>query len=353
MDTNGDTSMIAKGKSSVSLDDILSKVTEADILSHYLGVTEVPCIINSPLRQDRRPSFGLYSTDGRRIFYTDLSTRDRGGLLDLLGHMWNCGYKEVLTRINEDISKFCGGASIHSYTPCAVRSTNSYNKDTDLQCKVRDWRSYDIEYWASYGITLEWLKYAEVYPISHKIVIKDGHRYVFGADKYAYAYVEHKEGKVTLKIYQPFNKAGYKWSNKHDNSVVSLWTKVPEYGEQICICSSLKDALCLWANTGIPSLAIQGEGYRMSDTAISELKRRYKQVFICLDNDEPGLKDAQKLAEETGFTNVVLPPFNEGKDISDLYKAKGKDEFLRIIKPLFNSSRQEDNDWNDLPFCID
>ena len=115
----------------------------------------------------------------------------------------------------------------------------------------------------------------------------------------------------------------------------------------------MKDSLCLWANTGIPSLAIQGEGYRMSDTAISELKRRYKQVFICLDNDEPGLKDAQKLAEETGFINVILPPFNEGKDISDLYKAKGKDEFLRIIKPLFISSRQEGNDWNDLPFCID
>lgn len=343
----------SSGKSSVSLDDILSKVTEADILSYYLGVTEVPCIINSPLRQDRRPSFGLYSSDGIRIFYIDLATKDSGGLFDLLGKMWNCDFKEVLNKINEDISKFCGGASIHSYTSCAVRSTSSYNKDTDLQCKVRDWRDYDIEYWASYGIPLEWLKYAEVYPISHKIVIKDGHRYVFGADKYAYAYVEHKEGKVTLKIYQPFNKAGYKWSNKHDNSVVSLWTKVPEYGEQICICSSLKDALCLWANTDIPSLSIQGEGYRMSNTAISELKRRYKQVFICFDNDKPGLKDAQKLSEETGFTNVVLPPFNEGKDISDLYKAKGKDEFLRIIKPLFISSRQEDNDWNDLPFCID
>lgn len=86
--------------------------------------------------------------------------------------MWSCGYKEVLTRVNEDIPKFCGGANIHSYTPCAVRSTNSYNKDTDLQCKVRDWRNYDVEYWASYGITLEWLKYAEVYPISHKIIIK-------------------------------------------------------------------------------------------------------------------------------------------------------------------------------------
>ena len=173
---------ISKGKSSVSLDDILSKVTEADILSYYLGVTEVPCIINSPLRQDKRPSFGLYSSDGIRIFYIDLATKDSGGLFDLLGKMWNCDFKEVLSKINEDISKFCGGASIHSYTSCAVRSTSSYNKDTDLQCKVRDWRDYDIEYWASYGITLEWLKYAEVYPISHKIVIKNGHRYVFGAD---------------------------------------------------------------------------------------------------------------------------------------------------------------------------
>ena len=342
---------ISKGKSSVSLDDILSKVTEADILSYYLGVTEVPCVINSPLRQDRRPSFGLYSSDGRRIYYTDLSTRDRGGLFDLLGSMWNCSYKEVLTRINEDISKFSGSASIHTYTPCTVRSTSTYNRGTDLQCKVRDWRDYDIEYWASYGISLEWLKYAEVYPISHKIVIKGGQRYVFVADKYAYAYVEHKEGKVTLKIYQPFNKAGYKWSNKHDKSVISLWTKVPEYGDKICICSSLKDALCLWANTNIPSLSIQGEGYNMSDTAISELKRRYKEIYILLDNDEAGLKDGLSLSESTGFTNVVLPKFEGGKDISDAFKILGKEKWLKLIVPLFNSSRPQE-DWDDLPFKV-
>lgn len=341
----------SSGKSSVSLDDILSKVTEADILSYYLGITEVPCIINSPLRQDRHPSFGVYSPNGRRIYYTDLSTRDRGGLFDLLGHMWNCSYKEVLTRINEDISKFNGSASIHTYTPCTVRSTSTYNRDTDLQCKVRDWRDYDIEYWASYGISLEWLKYAEVYPISHKIVIKGSQRYVFGADKYAYAYVEHKEGKVTLKIYQPFNKAGYKWSNKHDRSVISLWTKVPEYGDKICICSSLKDALCLWANANIPSLSIQGEGYNMSDTAISELKRRYKEIYILLDNDEAGLKDGLSLSESTGFTNVVLPKFEGGKDISDAFKILGKEKWLKLIVPLFNSSRPQE-DWDDLPFKV-
>lgn len=339
----------SSGKNSVSLDDILSRVAEADILSFYLGIREIPCIINSPLRQDKRPSFGLYSNDGKRIYYTDLSTRDRGGLFDLLGKMWNCNYLEVLNRIDKDIPKFTNSTNILNYSPCSVRSTSSYNKDTDLQCKVRDWRDHDIEYWGSYGISLKWLRYAEVYPISHKIIIKNNQRYVFGADKYAYVYVEHKENKVTLKIYQPFNKEGYKWSNKHDTSVISLWTKVPEYGNSICICASLKDALCLWANADIPSLAIQGEGYRMSDTAVKELKRRYKQVFICLDNDGPGLQDAKKLSEETGFTNVVLPFFEGGKDIADLYKIKGKKEFLKIINSLFTSSRQE-YDWSDLPF---
>ena len=35
-----------------------------------------------------------------------------------------------------------------------------------------------------------------------KIIIKDNISYAFGADKYAYAYVEFKEGKVTLKKFE-------------------------------------------------------------------------------------------------------------------------------------------------------
>lgn len=329
----------SSGRSSVSLEDILNKTTEADILSYYLGINAIPCIISSPLREDKKPSFGLYSIDGKRIFYTDLSTREKGGLFDLLSRMWGINYIEVLEKINMDLHNFSNSTSIKSYTPCNIRTTNSYNRDTDLQCKVREWRNYDIEYWKSYGISLQWLKYADVYPISHKIVIKDGHRYVFRADRYAYAYVEHKEGKVTLKIYQPFNKEGYKWSNKHDNSVISLWTKVPYKGDKICICSSLKDALCLWANTGIPSLAIQGEGYSISNTAINDLKSRYNKIYILLDNDNAGLINGEKLAELTGFINIVLPKFedlNNPKDISDFYYTlQDKNKFKETILKLF------------------
>lgn len=326
--------MISKGRKSEEYIDI-SHIREADIAAYYLGVTSIPCLIASPLRQDRRPSFSLFSNNGEEVGFLDYSTREHGSIIDLLMRMWNCNFVEAKRRIANDLGDTKLNTSIGkgSYSSRIPIRTNS---GIDLQCKVREWRDYDIEYWNSYGISIEWLKYADVYPISHKIVIKDDISYAFGADKYAYAYVEFKEGRTTLKIYQPFNTRGYKWANRHDRSVISLWTKVPKEGDRVCICSSLKDALCLWANTGIPALAIQGEGYGMSNTAISELKRRFKQVYICLDNDKVGLEDALSLASKTDFTNVVLPQFQGGKDISDLYKVlNNKDKFKETILKLF------------------
>lgn len=326
--------MIGKGSKSKEPYLNLSNLTQADIAAYYLNIKSIPSLIHSPLRQDTKPSFALYCPKGTEVNYRDFSTGESGTIWTLLTKMWNCSVAEAATRVYNDLGdKSYGtkvGVSNFEARHCRI------NTQIDLQCKVREWRDYDLEYWGSYGISLKWLKYADVYPISHKIIIKNDISYAFGADKYAYAYVEHKEGKVTLKIYQPFNKNGYKWSNKHDNSVISLWTKVPKEGEKICICSSLKDALCLWANTGIPALAIQGEGYGMSDTAINELRRRFNKIYICLDNDEAGLKDGVHLASKTGFINVVIPQFKGGKDISDLYKVLGnKEQFKQIILNLF------------------
>ena len=335
---------VSKGESSVTLSDILEKTTEANILSFYLGVTEIPCIIHSPLRKDNKPSFGLYSPNGKRIYFVDFATKDRGGVFDLLCQMWGCNYREVLTRISKDMPKLCsiGTPNVHKHIPCAVRSTIECKKSTDLQCKVRDWTSYDIEYWKSYGISLDWLKYAEVYPISHKIIIKDGHRYVFGADKYAYAYVEHKEGKVTLKIYQPFNKNGYKWSSNINRSVWSLWTKIPKYGTNLIISSSVKDCLNIMCNLRIPSICLQGEGYLPKSHVMEELKSRYKNIIVFFDNDfnnpnNPGHNDAKKLSEEYNLKMVEIPKEYKSKDPSDLYKNYGKEIYLKVMNEILEN----------------
>lgn len=324
----------SSGNTSITLNDILSKVSEADILYHYFNVSNIPCVISSPLRVDKDPSFGIYTLDGNKIYWKDLSKNISGGLWDMLGEYWGVNYKEVLNKVWKDLPNITTTYAKSSKMG-KPQSISNYTEETDLQCKVREWKHYDIEYWESYGISLNWLKYADIYPISHKIVIKGDNKFIFVADKYAYAYVERKDNKVTLKIYQPFNKK-FKWSNKHDRSVISLWTKIPEYGDKLIICSSMKDALCVWSNTGIPCIAIQGEGYTISDTAISELKKRYKDVYILLDNDEAGILDARKLSQSTGFTNLVLPDYG-AKDCSDLFKLLNNvNEFKQVILSLIN-----------------
>lgn len=342
--------MVSKGKNSITFKEISEKVSDAALVWFYLGVKEIPCFIQSPLRQDNRPSFGLYSIDGKRVYFTDLATRERGSIYDLLSQMWHCSHDETLTRIQHDFLNRKGEANVNLLS--APRSVHEITRrsEINLEVRVREWRKYDIDYWASYGVSLEWLKYAEVYPISHKIITKNGVKSTFSADRLAYAFVEHKEGKVTLKIYQPLNKEGYKWANTHDRSVVSLWTKIPETGDKVVICSSLKDALCFWANTGIPALALQGEGYGMSETAISELKRRFKQVYILFDNDKAGIADSKKLAAQTGFTNLILPKFDGGKDVSDLMKCKGKQTFITIMNSLFSPNPKQVVDDPDCPF---
>ncbi len=337
--------IVGKTSSSISKSEVFSKVSEAQVANAvFPEVKAIPCVICSPLRQDKKPSFSLYMTSGGHVAWKDFATNDRGSLMDLLCRYWNCSFSKALDKICE-LSVFKNIEVNIKPKQIKTLTRKESSSQTKIQVTVRPWRDYDYEYWASYGITKPWLKYAEIYPISHKIVTKKvnvdegsafiNKKYIFPADKYAYTYVERKGGNLSIKVYQPFNKDGFKWCSKMDGSVIGLWTKIPEYGDKVVICSSLKDALCLSCQLHIPTLCLQGEGYSMSDTAVKELKRRYKKVFICFDTDAPGKADALKLSKETGFTNVV-PDLGTCKDISDYYKSLENKEDFKQLEKLFH-----------------
>ena len=334
---------VGKTYRSITTDDIFSKCSEADIVGTYFGVSKIPCKMNSPIRVDKHPSFSFYVTETGHVGYKDYATGDSGGVIKLLQQYWNCSFTDVLNRLYDDIIDDKGVEIVETDRSKVKRNPVKidYTK-SDINVHIREWKQYDLDYWGSYGISLKWLEYAKVYPISHTIVTKtedDGSSvtYTIPVDKYSYVYIEKKDDIVQFKIYRPFNTDGFKWFSRMDGSVVSLWTKLPEYGDAVCVCSSLKDALCLWANAGIPSIAVQGEGYSMSDTAIGVLKKRFKHLFVCFDNDAPGLTDAVKFSERTGFINIVLPQFEGGKDISDLMKSLGTDrnKFKENMMELF------------------
>ena len=73
------------GKPNICLEDITNRTSDIDILNYYFGIVTIPCVVKSPLRQDNRPSFGFYSIDGIKIYWVDYATKDKGGIIDLLG----------------------------------------------------------------------------------------------------------------------------------------------------------------------------------------------------------------------------------------------------------------------------
>lgn len=331
--------MIGKTYSTVSVADIFSHFKETEVLSSvFPEITTLPCAICSPLRVDNRPSFGLYLDNKGHVRFKDFATGDKGNLLNLLCKYWKCSFKQMLFHL-ENLFIDHNTMVIKTNKPVSGKIKIKNKSTFHLEVKIRPWENYDIEYWESYGCNIQLLKYCEVYPVSHKIIYKDGNKHVFAAPKYSYVFVEHKEGKTTKKLYSPF-ATKYKWLTDNDSSVIGLWTKVPQKGSEICICSSLKDAVALWSNSGIPCVYIQGEAFNMSDTAINELKKRFTTVFICLDNDKWGIEDAEKLTKQTGFINIELPHFEGGKDISDFYKLYGAEKFKETIIPLFTAKKK-------------
>lgn len=321
-----------KCHTSICLDDILNKVSEVDILNHYLGISTLPILINSPFRQDKNPSVSIFINRNNNVIFKDFGTHKSYNLWSFLEDYWCCNYEEVLNRLNKDlnnIKNITGTLKVTHYK-------QYIHKSSKLEVTIREWRDYDLQYWESYGINLEWLKFGRVYPISYIFI--NGNR--FPAEKHAYVYIEKKDGNITMKVYQPFSKR-MKWLSKHDNSVWDLWDKLPQKGNKLIITSSRKDALCIWANTGIPAISLQGEGYIPKEHVVQQLKERFEVIYVLYDNDfnsdiNNGRNFGKVLSRKFNLRQIEIPIEWRCKDTSDLCFNWGKEIVKQVIEELTN-----------------
>ena len=338
--------IVGKTTTSISIPELFEKYSEVEILTAvFPEITSIPCKISSPFRVDSNPSFSIFLSDDNHIRFKDFGDSNcKGSLLDLLCKKWDCTFNQVFDKILDVMSKKKGSNVEYKMKQIKTLTRKESSELTKVEVKVRPWRDYDYEYWSSYGIEKQWLKYAEIFPISHKIITKkdkktgEQKRYIFTVPKLSFCYVERKEGQLSLKLYSPLSKT-HKWCSKMDSSVISLWTKIPEYGDKVIIASSVKDALAISCNTHIPAIAPQGEGYNLSTTAVNELKRRYQKVFISYDGDEVGKEDAKKLAKMTGFNIIHCPILDT--------PSENREEVIKLIEEGLEK-KDKAKDWSDI-----
>lgn len=317
--------MFGKGRSYTSFQDV-KDIPHEILLDRFVGVSKVPSLIKSPLRQDRSPSFKIYRSKNGGICYKDFSNGDSGTIYNLLQKMWQCSPSECWERIKEGIPS---SARIEDYDikPYQV-------SPLEIQVKTREFEEHDVEYWGSYGISIDLLKWANVHAITHYFFIKGSSLLSMESPKYSYAYAEKYENRVLFKIYNPFEPR-FKWSGNYNRHIISLLNKIPKTGDRLIICSSLKDSLTVISATRIPCICPQGEGYSLPKDVVEDLKSRFRRIFIFFDRDQAGITNGKRMAEETGFEYLELPNVMGCKDVSDLYKAlPDKEQAVSIIKDL-------------------
>ena len=335
--------IVGKTTTSISIPELFEKYSEVEILTAvFPEITSIPCKIQSPFRVDNNPSFSIYLSDDKHIRFKDFGDSEcKGSLLDLLCKKWSCTFNQVFDKILDVMSKQKGSDVEFKMKQIKTLTRKESSELTKVEVKVRPWQQYDLDYWASYGIEKQWLKFAEIYPISHKIIIKKDketgkqRKYIFPSPRHCYVFVERKDGVLSLKIYSPFDKK-HKWCSRMDASVWSLWTKIPQRGDNLIIGSSAKDCLNISCNLHIPAICMQGEGYNPKPQVIEELKSRYQNVIVFFDNDytnkdNPGRTDSIKLASEYNLRRVEIPAEYGAKDPSDLFKKYGKEKYMEIM----------------------
>jgi hypothetical protein len=311
----------------------LLKRSDFEIAHHYFGVIQIPCKIKAPYRDEKTPSVSMYSPDGVSIFWRDFGTNEHGHIVDLVWKMWpHCLDRiDVIKQLNSRLTFDVGDITIMP----KIEKLPKHNSQSKIDVGLRTWEKHDLKYWGSYGIDKDWLEFGQIYPIDYVFITKNEKTSFFPTEKYAYVYVEYKDNERSYKIYQPFSEK-MKWLSQHKQDVWDLWNQLPEKMEKLIITKSRKDALSLWANTGIPCTSLQGEGFVPKPHVVQQLKDKADKVYLLYDNDfdkkiNVGREFGQKLAKQFDLIQIEVPDKYQSKDASDLFKNHGYEVQQNVI----------------------
>ena len=308
----------------------LDDVDEAQILLQWFNIQQIPCVISSPFRDDKTPSFSVRCSENGHIYGHDFATGERYSVTDMVMKAENVDFKTAASMILDGrYGNFTRDSSFPKPKP---------SRGSTIDVAVREFNDKDLAFWKSFGINKSWLEFANVHAITGYVWRTEEYVKDVAAEEYAYAFVTFFKGRRHIKIYQPFSKVR-KWNNDGDGmtQVWNLLEQLPKVGNAVIITSSLKDALCLWATSGIPSCCPQSESTNLSEEIVEDLKKRFKRVFVFFDNDfknpnNPGQAGAKKACDKFGLENIVIDDWWGCKDPSDLYKECGPKPLIRTLQ---------------------
>lgn len=255
----------------ITLDYILSKVSEYDIYAHYLGQFKVGAIYNSPFRKDKNPSFGIYySKRTKQLLFKDHGTGECGNVVKFVSlYTGLTNYNDIL----KDIVK-----QLNITTDTKLDSSKQYipSSETVIGIVRQKFTPTDINYWSQFNISEKTLKKFNVNSIKYYLcngIVKG----IYKEDNPMYAYKVYNN----FKIYRPLADKYTKWRNNLTEYDIQGYAQLPSKGDTLIITKSMKDVMCLY-EMGIPAISPSSESTFIPNDILEGLKKRFSVLSFCL-----------------------------------------------------------------------
>jgi 5S rRNA maturation endonuclease (ribonuclease M5) len=281
--------------------------------------------------KDKIPSMFIYR-NGDYYKFKDFSSGFQGDKVELVRYLFNYDTRsKAINRILDDYREYL------KYNTPAERGPIQFHdkfKVTDYQ--MRHWNSQDSKFWMSFRISSAILERYNVVPLEFFTMEKtevDGSvtSYRF-ARPYVYGYFR-QDGEL-YKIYMP--KVQEKKFIKIQNYTQGM-DQLQYDSKYLLIVSSLKD-LMSFKKLGIGNIeciAPDSENTMIGESVINKLRERYSKIIVLFDNDEPGIKAAQRYQDKYNIPHVIL---DMSKDLSDSVRDHGiepvRDKLLYLLKQI-------------------
>lgn len=318
----------AKLPDNITLDWILSKVTEYDIYAKYIGQFKVGMIYNSPFRKDKNPSFGIYySKRTKQLLFKDHGTGECGNVIKFVSLFTG------KTEYNDILSDIVDKLNITNNTKLV--SSKQYISPTETVIGVvrQEFTNVDINYWKQFNISINTLKKFNVNSIKYYLcngIVKGTYK----RENPMYAYKVYNN----FKIYRPLADKYTKWRNNLTDYDIQGYEQLPQKGDILFITKSMKDVMCLY-EMGYPAVSPSSESTFLPKDVLEQLKTRFKRIIILFDRDTAGVKRSRKLSRETGLEAIFINKKFKAKDVSDAVKANSFEEIKNWLDETIKNYR--------------
>ena len=312
----------------------LQDVPKEWVFEYYLNLKEK--LIGQDIKmlsafnvKDKVPSMFIYCTGGYYKF-KDFSSGFQGDALELVKALFNLSSRgHAANKIINDYQEYL----LHNDVP-AVVEFKFHDKFKVVDYEMRHWNTQDSKFWTSFKIGSSLLAKYNVVPLSFFTMEKkeeNGSMLSYKFSK-AYTYGYFREDGELYKIYMP--KVTEKKFIKVQNYVQGI-DQLKYEAKYLVITSSLKDLMC-FNKLGIGNvecIAPDSENTMIGESVMGKLSKQYSKIIVLFDNDEPGIKAAQRYKDKYGYDYVIL---DMSKDLSDSVKDYGieavRDKLLPLLK---------------------